>query len=470
MKITGRKKEKIILRDLTYSDKPEFVAVYGRRRVGKTFLIREFFTNNFSFYLTGISNENTKSQLKNFNTSLQKYGKMPYPLVNNWLDGFQQLIHLLENTSVKGKKVVFMDELPWMDTPKSGFISALEHFWNSWASARNDVLFIVCGSATSWVMNNLIRNYGGLHNRVTAKIYLEPFTLGECEAYFKDANIELNRYHILESYMIFGGIPYYLSLFKKGYSLAQNVDRLCFAINGELSSEFTSLYSSLFKHSENYMKLVEFIAGKKKGMLREEIIQSGILSNGGGLTKVLDDLENCGFIRRYKAFGKPRKNQLYQLTDFYSLFYLYFIRKKKNDDESFWVNSVESPQHRAWSGYAFERVCLAHIRQIKNKLGISGVSTEISAWRSQVSDPGAQIDLVIDRKDQIINLCEIKFSVSEFIIDKSYDMTLRNKKEVFRNETQTRKALHTTLITSFGVKKNEYSGMIQSEITSDDLF
>jgi len=470
MEITGRKAEQVQLKEYVDSDKPEFVVVYGRRRVGKTYLIREYFKNNFAFSLTGLSGSNTKQQLKNVNASLQKYGNIPYPLVNNWFDAFQQLQHLLENFSKKGRKTVFFDELPWFDTPRSGFVSALEHFWNHWASTRSDILFIVCGSATSWMMNKLINNYGGLHNRVTRRIYLEPFTLTECEAYFRANHIEMSRYQILESYMVFGGIPYYLSLFKRKLSLAQNVDNLCFAKNGELSNEFRNLHASLFKHSENYIKVVELVAKKSKGMTREEIIGSGILSNGGGLSKILNDLEDCGFLRRYKSFGKQSRDQLLQLVDFFSLFHLNFMANKKNEDENFWQNSLDSPTHRAWSGYAFEQVCLAHIKQIKAKLGIAGVLTSVSSWKSTNSDPGTQIDLLIDRRDQVINLCEMKYAVSEFVIDKKYDQELRNKKGVFYGETKTRKAIHLTMVTTYGIKKNEYSNNIQSEVTASDLF
>lgn len=472
MDIIGRIAQQEELAKYLESDKSEFVTVYGRRRVGKTFLIREYFKNRFAFYVTGLANENLQNQLRNFHTALQSHGSVADTAPNNWLDAFGELKNLLENSRQRGRKVIFLDELPWMDTPRSGFISALEHFWNSWASARSDIMLIVCGSATSWMINNLIKNRGGLHNRVTRRMYIEPFTLGECEAYYKVGGIVMSRYQMLESYMVLGGVPYYLSLLDKSKSLAQNVDALCFSPNGSLREEFGSLYASLFRHAESHIKIVEALGKKTKGLTREEIIAVTKLPPGGNLSKTLEELEQCGFIRSYYAFGKKERDKLFQLVDFFSLFYLNFIRDNKYNDEHFWTNSIENARHRAWSGYAFEQVCLAHIRQIKDRLGIAGVLTNVASWRSQRTEvgSGAQIDLLIDRSDNVINLCEMKYSVAEFVIDKKYDEALRGKKAAFIRETNTRKAIHQTMVTTYGVKRNEYSGQIQSEVRMDDLF
>jgi AAA+ ATPase superfamily predicted ATPase len=469
MEIIGRIYEQHSLKQYVESDKPEFLAVYGRRRVGKTFLIKEYFNNSFSFYISGLANASKKEQLDNFNATLNSYGKMPFSNTSNWMDAFRQLIYLLENNKKKGKKVVFIDELSWFDTPRSGFIMGLEYFWNTWASSHPEILLIVCGSATSWMINNLIKNRGGLHNRVTRKMLIEPFNLAECEDFFHHKKIVLARRGIIESYMIFGGIPFYLNMFEKELSLAQNVDKLCFSNHAALENEFLILYSSLFKHSENHELVIKALAKKKMGLRRNEIIQETKLQ-GGGLTTVLEELEQCGFIRSYNAYEKKTRDVLYQLVDFFSLFYLNFIKNTHQTDEQFWANSMGSAKHRAWTGYAFEQVCMQHIAQIRQKLGISGVITYSAAWRSNQSDPAAQIDLLIDRNDGIINLCEMKYSENEFVIDKSQDKNLRNKKYAFKNETKTRKAVHITMITTYGIKRNEYWNNIQSEVTMDDLF
>lgn len=470
MQIVGRKDEIADFERFIESEKSEFVVVFGRRRVGKTFLVREYFDGRFTFYHTGMANTEIAMQLKNFNTSLCKYGNAPYPEVTTWYNAFRQLIFLLSKAKKKTKKVVFIDEMPWMDTPRSGFVQALEFFWNSWASAQKNILLIVCGSATSWMMDKLIRNHGGLHNRVTQQIYLSPFNLGECEEFFQKNNIALDRRQIVENYMIFGGIPYYLSLMKKQFSMAQNVDKLCFSAKGALKNEFENLYASLFKKHETHVKIVEALSKKAKGLTREEIIEGAKLPNGGGLTKTLEDLELCGFIRKYNAFEKMERNSLFQLTDFFTLFYFNFMKNRRLNDEHYWTNFIENARHRAWSGYAFEQVCLAHLHQIKKKLGILGVLTKVSSWRSREAENGAQVDLLIERNDRIINLCEIKFASSFFVIDKKYDEVLRNKCEAFRQETKTRKSVHLTMITTHGIQHNAYWGNVQSEVIMDDLF
>lgn len=467
--IIGRIREQKELKEYIASKSSEFIAVYGRRRVGKTFLIREMFGDNFAFYVTGMDNVPMQEQLLNFNLSLRRCSGKEWKPVSNWLLAFDQLISYLESLPA-GNKIVFMDELPWMDTHKSGFVSALEHFWNSWASARRDIKLIVCGSATSWMIDKLINNRGGLHNRLTHRMLIEPFNLKECEQYFHSRDIIYSRHEIAECYMVMGGIPFYLSQMKKGLSVAQNIDRLFFEESAALGNEFDNLYRALFKYSEKYVKIVEALTTKGKGLNRLEIIKQSGLSNNGGLTTMLKELEACGFIRRYEPFGKVKKEALYQLVDFFTLFYFRFILKNRYKDEHFWTSSQGSSVHRAWSGYAFEMLCLCHIRQIKKALGISGIQSLVSSWRSETSEEGAQIDLVIDRKDQTVNLCEMKYSITEFAIDKKYDAILRNKQAAFQAETKTRKSLQLTFVTTYGVKPNAYSSRVQSEVLLEDLF
>ena len=359
-----------------------------------------------------------------------------------------------------------------MDTPRSNFISAFEHFWNGWASARKDIVLIICGSATSWIINKVINDHGGLHNRVTQRIALQPFTLRECEMFAQNRGLEMSRYQIAECYMVLGGIPFYWSMLEKGLSLAQNIDKIFFAKNGKLSNEFNLLYASLFKSPEQYIDVVTALGRKKVGMTREEIMTAIDKPSNGTLSKVLDELEYCGFIRKYSGYGKKTKQAIYQLVDNYTLFYFKFIQQNKNNDEHFWSVSIDSATHRAWSGLAFERLCMAHTQQIKAGLGISGVLSNIYSWRKEADENGngAQIDLLIDRNDHVINVCEMKYSMSEFTIDADYERELRNKKSLFIETTKTRKAVHLTMVTTYGVRQNSHSGVVQSEITLEDLF
>ena len=469
--IIGRKEEQQILHSAAQSENSEFVAVYGRRRVGKTYLIRETFGYKFTFQHTGLAKGNTKEQLFSFAISLRDAGYDDCPIPKSWLEAFSLLSTYLKN-STDEKKIVFLDELPWMDTPRSNFISAFEHFWNGWASARKDIVLIICGSATSWIINKVINDHGGLHNRVTKQIALQPFTLKECEMFAQSKGLEMSRYQLAECYMVFGGIPYYWSLLEKGLSLAQNIDKIIFAKNGKLSNEFNQLYASLFKSPEQYIDIVTALGKKKVGMTREEIIAATDKYSNGALSKVLDELEYCGFIRKYNGFDKKSKQAIYQLIDNYTLFYFKFIQQNENNDEHFWSASIDSAMHRAWSGLAFERLCMAHTQQIKAALGIAGVLSNVYSWCKEADETsdGAQIDLLIDRKDQVINLCEMKYSLSEYIIDAEYEQKLRNKKSAFINATNTRKAVHLTMVTTFGIKANVHSGIVQNEITLEDLF
>lgn len=469
--IIGRKEEQQILHSAVQSENSEFVAVYGRRRVGKTYLIRETFGYKFTFQHTGLAKGNTKEQLFSFAISLRDAGYDDCPIPKSWLEAFSLLSTYLKN-STDEKKIVFLDELPWMDTPRSNFISAFEHFWNGWASARKDIVLIICGSATSWIINKVINDHGGLHNRVTKQIALQPFTLKECEMFAKSKGLEMSRYQLAECYMVLGGIPYYWSLLEKGLSLAQNIDKIIFAKNGKLSNEFNQLYASLFKSPEQYIDIVTALGKKKAGMTREEIIAATDKYSNGALSKVLDELEYCGFIRKYNGFDKKSKQAIYQLIDNYTLFYFKFIQQNENNDEHFWSASIDSAMHRAWSGLAFERLCMAHTQQIKAALGIAGVLSNVYSWRKEADETsdGAQVDLLIDRKDQVINLCEMKYSLSEYAIDAEYEQKLRNKKSAFIDATNTRKAVHLTMVTTFGIKANAHSGIVQNEVKLDDLF
>ena len=454
------------------SGRPEFIAVYGRRRVGKTYLIREYFNRNFAFYTTGVTGLNMKGQLKTFYEQLREYGSLSRNEPKDWFEAFRMLKELLEQSNVhrdpaSNRIVVFIDELPWMDTPKSNFKSALDFFWNSWASSREDIILIVCGSSTSWIIDNLLNDTGGLHNRVTRSIHLQPFTLHECEELYRINNISMTRQQIIQSYMIFGGIPYYMNCMDRRLSLAQNIDAIIFNETGQLHYEFSRLYASLFRNSEKHMVIIRALAKTGSGMTRSELAKQKGISDGQGLTKALEELAQCGFIRKYLNLTKGLRSWYYQVIDPFTLFYLRFI---ENNTVKSWLLHIGTPGYYAWSGNAFELVCLLHISHIKAVLGIQGVDSFEYSWRSRESKPGAQIDLVIDRKDDVINICEIKYVEGEFRIDAPYEKQLQNKITAFRQETKTAKAVHLTMITVGGLSHNAHSGIVINEITGDELF
>ena len=476
--IIGRSTEIEELMRLYRGSRPEFVAVYGRRRVGKTYLIKELFMDKMAFYHTGMSPMDTENanilqdQLKSFYNSLVSYGWEPSEPPKSWLEAFYMLMKLLESKADKKRQVVFIDELPWMDTPRSRFLSALEYFWNSWGSGRDNLMLIVCGSATSWMENNLINNYGGLYGRLTYEIKLYPFTLGECEAYFKANNLRLNRYDIIQAYMAVGGIPYYLGFFRKGLSLGQNLDLLFFAKNAKLKNEFNRLFASLFTKPTDYKKIVSLLATKHSGFTRDEIASATGIQKGGGFSKMLAALEASDFITRYVPFGCSKREEHYKLVDNFCLFHSKFVANGDITDPEFWEKNQNAQRLSAWKGIAFEEVCLSHIQQIKNALGIGSVTSSESAWSLRGDDEteGTQIDLLIDRADRVVNLCEMKFYKDNFTIDKAYDAKLRHRTQTLIDRLPRNRNVHLTLITTYGLTYNEYFGQIQQLVTMDALF
>ncbi len=453
--IIGRKKEIQQIDSITQSKKSEFLTVYGRRRVGKTFLIREYFDYTFDFQISGLANATTEQQLFNFDTALRKQSNLVFDSASaNWLIAFQRLIDCLENKPSNGKKTIFFDELPWFDTPASDFMMGLEHFWNSWASNRKDVLLIVCGSAASWMLNVLINNDGGLHNRITQKMKIEPFNLQETEDMLAAKNCVLDRYQIVQLYMAMGGIPYYLEAIQPSLSATQNIQQLFFDKSGLLKNEFFNLYRSLFRKYDIYEKIVEALSTKTEGLQRADIIKLSGIASGGTLTRILSDLEESGFITAYVSLDTKQKNILYRLSDYYTAFYFRFIKDSKYQGENSWINLIDNPVQRTWQGYAFEQICIDHVWQVKKALGISGVQSTNASWKGSTDEKSAQIDLLIDRRDQVINLCECKFSIDTFSIDKDYSEKLRSKIATFKTVTKTKKAVFLTMITTYGVEKN----------------
>lgn len=450
----------------------QFVAVYGRRRIGKTYLIREKFYDQFTFYHTGVRNGSMKEQLAAFRTSLMSSGYGKCPRLTSWLDAFTRLYEHVKR-SPDGRKVIFIDELPWMDAPRSNLVSALEYHWNNQLSLRKDVFLIVCGSASSWIIENIVHNVGGLYNRLTDRIWLRPFTLEECERYAVSRGLNLSRQEICEAYMIFGGVPYYWSLLRSELSFMQNIDLLCFSEHGKLRDEFQYLYASLFRNAAYHLKVVDHLSTRKSGLNREEIFAASGIASRSTLKKVLDDLVRCDFVRQYTARGKRNRDSFFQLVDNFTIFHNTFIKDQPSIDPQYWTHHAGKPRVNAWNGLSFERVCLLHLDAIRRALGISGQVTSAYAWRAKSDSQdvrGAQIDLVIERSDKVINLCEMKYCDSPYEVDKDEAERLRNRRAAFVRETGTSCACRITLISPYGLKRNLHSGVVDNVVTLSDLF
>ena len=470
VQLIGREKEQDLLRKYIDSARPEFIAIYGRRRVGKTFLVTETFKEALIFDMTGVIGGDKEDQLVAFNVALKESG-YEGKRVTDWYEAFEALKEVVRKAPQDKPAIVFIDELPCLDTPRSGMVKALDLFWNGWANRQSNVKLIVCGSATTWIVDNIIDNHGGLHNRITHEMHIHPFNLHDTEEYLTTNGFKWNRLAMAQAYMVMGGIPYYLSLLDNALSLPANIDQLFFSKDAELKKEFDRLFKSLFKSPQAYVGIIQLLANNKKGLTRKEISEKLKKETGGHLSKLLVNLENCDFIRKYNV--RERKintnNGIYQLTDFYIQFYHDFCSKHTTDDH-FWENSINSPKQNTWYGFAYERLCMAHIPQIKEALGIQRIRTEYYSWRSKESVPAAQVDLIIERADQIVSLCEIKYSKGIYSLDAKEEERLRNRITDFADETKVKEAVQLVLITTYGLRDNAHSTEVNDRVVLDDLF
>ena len=468
-RLIGREKEKDLLKKYYNSGRPEFVAVYGRRRVGKTFMIRKFFKDNFDFYATGIIDGNRDDELKAFNSALAKYG-YECAKAKNWSDAFEYLSELLRTKTLRKKRcVVFIDELPCFDTQNSGFVKAFDYFWNSSGSWINNIFLIICGSATSWMIRNVINNRGGLHNRITHEIHLRPFDLCNVEKFCKACKSKWDRLSILQAYTALGGVPYYWGLLDFERSVADNIDTLFFSGDGELSREYRRLFSSLFRNPDGYIDIINLLSDNKQGLTRRQIAEQLKIADNGFLGNRLEDLVNCDFIRVYNNGSGKVNGGIYQVIDFFTLFHRQFCRRNQSDIH-FWRNALGSSKQNNWYGLAYERVCMFHINHIIKALHLDSISTEFYSWRSKKNNPAAQIDIVIDRADGMITICKVKYSRTKYTLSKSEYEKILNRIDAFSVEHDHLKGIQTVMVTTMGLKSNTYSEISQISVTLNDLF
>lgn len=473
--IIGRKKESEELRRFHKSGRPEFVAVYGRRRVGKTFLIDEVFRDDMVFHHTGLSpydrkrKVTMKDQLQNFYFSLLHHGMEGICQPKSWMEAFFYLRQFLERENNGSRQVVFIDELPWMDTPRSGFLTALESFWNGWGNMQHQLCLVVCGSATSWMLDNLINNKGGLYGRLTGEMKLRPFTLKECEDFYQSRGISMTKYNVLQAYMVMGGIPYYMNLFNPSLSLAQNIDRLFFERVAKLGDEFERLFNSVFDNAEVCMSIIRHLGKRHAGFSRDEIARAVGISANGDFTKTMKALIGSDFVTRYRPLGSTDGVDLYKLSDPFCWFWLHFKETRQVKETDYWQHHLQEPEIASWRGIAFEEVCWLHICQIKNALQIGGVASTESALviRGDETTEGMQLDLVIDRQDDVVNICEMKYNRNNYVVTKAYAQTIRTRAERLE-QMFPRKTIHNTLISAMPMERNEWSDVFQSAVTIED--
>lgn len=479
--LIGREKQRRDLERLYQNKESAFVALYGRRRVGKTYLVNEVFGSRISFKHTGVSSaefnkkqdaEILQIELDYFADSLKRYGAKLEESITSWRDAFLQLRLLIESMDADERKVIFIDEMPWLDTPNSLFVPAFAHFWNDFASARDDILLIVCGSATSWISNKILHNKADLYRRSTVEMKLEPFSLGECEELLQSSGFSWRRYQIAQAYMMLGGIPLYFKYLDAERTLEQNIDDLFFSNTATLREEFEGLFSSMFERLPNVEKIARVLAKRKEGFSRAEIAKMLGKKSGGDLTQALKALIESGFVLKYKSFRTTERFWMYKLIDPFCLFYLRFVEGHQSIDAYFWSKNFASGKVRSWQGNAFENLCFCHIRQIKRKMGIEGVSAAESLWSltGKEDTQGAQIDLILERKDNVLNLCECKFVGAEYVVEKEDFEKASRQEDALAKTLSKRTIIQHVLITTFGLAKNKYSDLYKAVVTLDDLF
>ncbi len=482
-KIIGRKEEKAVLQEAFNTERSEFIALYGRRRVGKTFLIKNFFEskNCILIYVSGMKDGNLKEQLQNFTQSLERdlLKGLSLKPPSSWMEAFEMLNKLLERFDRNKKIVLFLDEVPWLSTKRSRFLQALDYYWNRFWSHDLRFKLVICGSAASWIIRNVIRNRGGLYNRVTRQMLLESFDLCETKEFLRSNKVKLNHRQILEIYMVTGGVPYYLNHIQAGLSATENISKMAFSKRGILYQDFDHLFESLFDDADQYREIIEIVSQNRYGIEQEEVIRkSRHLERGGGANRKIQDLEEAGLVITFVPYGHKKKGVYVRVIDEYIAFYLRWIDPVKKSAQKLiqarrnWLSQRNSPSWQAWSGYAFENICYKHTDQIHEALNLDP-SAIPATWRhdGKLGKEGAQVDLLFDRTDGAVTLCEIKYTEQPFCIDKSYYQQLVRKIDVYKKVTKTQKEIFFAFIASSGLKKSIYSEeLVSGLVVLEDLF
>lgn len=475
MNLVGRKAEKQVMQSLLNDDKAHMLALIGRRRVGKTFLIRTTYQEHIVFEMTGLKDASFDQQLLNFTFQFNHFFPQMNPLfgLTEWLTAFHKLTDELKKLPKDKKPVLFFDELPWIAGKRSGFLEALAHWWNNWASKQN-ILLVVCGSAAAWMIDHVVNAKGGLHNRITKLITLQPFTLSETKEFLLSKEIKLSNYQIVQLYMVLGGIPHYLEQLNKGKSATQNIQEICFNRDGLLRNEFENLYSALFDNAQNHIAVIKALASKSKGLDRQEILSKTKIKDGGWFSALLSELEASGFITSLQPLENKKKETLFRLTDEFTLFYLAFMEGKRSTGDNYWTRMSQTQDYKIWCGYAFENVCAKHVSEIKNALQIGGIQSEVSSFLHRKNDKyhkGFQIDLLIDRRDDVLSLCEMKFYSDEYRITPDYAKKIHTKREGLKALSSPKKHIEVVFISTFGVVDNEQrSDYVDHNLTMDIFF
>ena len=481
MKFVARKEELLTLKTEFSKKESSFIAIYGRRRIGKTELINHFLSqqDGVLFSVTGAYDVGLKAHLANFSNKLALVFGCTEEKFTSWDKAFWALQNELRNSQLPegGKISIFIDELPWLAEMKdNGFKGALSLFWNDFASKRDDIFLVVCGSATAWIIRHIIDDYGSLSNRITTQIHLDVFTLSESKIFLEQQGHKgLSHKTVVDYYMVLGGVAHYLTLLNKDLSFVQNINRLFFAKNGILRTEYNRLFRSLFKNHQVHEKIVDSLSIGWSGQSLAELGKRKGLTKGAALSNALKELEASNLLVKRYRYGQKKRDVLYSIRDPFIYFYNKWIKSVSQLDfisnPNYFLAVYKSQSYKSWCGFAFENIAHQHILAIKKALGIAGVITKNHYWRANNTvSKGAQIDILLERADDVINIIECKYHNTPFTINKRYAAELENKETIFIENTGFNGSVQIVMLSSAGLKENAYSQSILSRSLDLGIF
>ena len=491
----GRKKEIKLLNEICDLEESSLVAIYGRRRIGKTYLVNHMFKKYrqdcLFFEFTGAYDGDKRGQIDNFIDQVYEWFYVePSFEIKSWSDAFRFLKRTIDKEIKKRdsneKVIVFLDEVPWIDrSNKGGFLSALGYFWNTWCEPRENVVLILCGSNSSWIRDKILKNArGSLYQRVTHQISMYPFDLKETKAYLlEQKGFMIDNKTVTDIYMIFGGVAKYLSFLNPNESSAENIDRVFFSIHGSMYREYDELFSSLFADKSDYYKsVIELLCTRRSGFSLSDISKAFNEKLGGKLRLAIAELEECGFIKGLSKYGNSVRGVNYMIVDPYILFHHKWIKGFSRNDiatlpNNYWLHKSSSQSYAVWSGYAFEIVVMVNIRLYLNAIGRLGFFSGVYHWQHMAKsedEQGAQIDMVVNYGNNIFDILECKYYNSEYVISKEYAKNIKNKLSMFKKYglySKQKSELRLVFLTSYGVKMNaEAHSLNISRVCLDDLF
>jgi AAA+ ATPase superfamily predicted ATPase len=414
----GRKVEIAQLTALIDLPRPSIAVIYGRRRVGKSELIRHVTQGKNVLSFEGLEGQPKHKQIKNFLFQLSAQSNIREKNISDWPDA----LILLRTLTQDGQWIIILDEFQWMANYQNELVSVIKMIWEKYLSQNPDLTLILCGSIASFMKSKVLKS-SALYGRTDYELNLHELNLSEISEFFPGKGSD----EVIDTAMLVGGIPKYLELISEYPSLYDALEPLAFSQDGFFKTEYDRLFASHFGKKPIFMKIIQTLATNPYGLTTGKLAKEMQVASGGTLCHQLDDLESAGFLHSIIPFDKPEGSKLrkYILMDAYVRFYHSIIRgsmKETTPPNTQFHAIMSSPRYAAWAGMAFEFLCMRHHKEISRILGFHGIPYTAGPFfqRKTLDTPGVQIDLLFERSDKILVLCEMKYllaSVPGDIID-----------------------------------------------------